>query len=224
MLLLPNLCIKHIPKCGGTWVRHCLQDSNITFIHRENSLDPTTLPVYGFIRNPWSWYVSWYNFCHYGSNIMTGEVFDLFKIAENGRITFDTFIRNLCTTNMTYRYKLIKASNYFGKNSMEVVHLQLVSRWLNTDKSFLEFLYDEYLSNAVFVGRLESIKPDLINILNNNNLITKSLEEKIYSMPTINIGKKINYKDYYTKDTRMLVQHTHQNIICRHKYNFEGNK
>jgi hypothetical protein len=69
MILTPHFVFLHLHKSGGTFVNEFL----VRFVpgtrqvgyHLPHSLIPAShaqLPILGFVRNPWSYYVSWYAF------------------------------------------------------------------------------------------------------------------------------------------------------------------
>ena len=76
MLITKYFIFAHVPKTGGTFIRnvcaHQLPQDWILSEERERDLPHLTvrkippehagLPIFGVVRNPWDWYVSWYHF------------------------------------------------------------------------------------------------------------------------------------------------------------------
>ena len=69
MIVTPRFVFLHLHKSGGTFVNECLMrfvtGARQIGYHLPRSLIPKEfahLPVLGFVRNPWSYYVSWYSF------------------------------------------------------------------------------------------------------------------------------------------------------------------
>ena len=69
MIVTPHFTFLHLHKSGGTFVNEFLVRfiPNATQVgyHLPRSLIPGSharLPILGFVRNPWSYYVSWYAF------------------------------------------------------------------------------------------------------------------------------------------------------------------
>ena len=69
MIATPRFVFIHLHKSGGTFVNECL----LRFVpaarrlgyHLPRAAVPSEyahLPVLGYVRNPWSYYVSWYAF------------------------------------------------------------------------------------------------------------------------------------------------------------------
>ena len=213
----PKAIFVHIPKCGGTWVRKQLIDYPILMGGHAIPSNDHYLPKFGFIRNPWTWYVSWYNFSQYGS-----ENFPTYKdisplIALKESCTFGAFILQKCAPTIGYKNQLLKEYlKNLNNDGMEFILLQTTQHWIKSNKSYLEHLYDLYLFNCIMIGRLENIKADLEEM---STLI--GLPIKINNTANINIGKKVDYRTYYTDETAQLVFDTHQRIITKHGYTFD---
>jgi hypothetical protein len=69
MIATDRFVYVHLHKSGGTFVNECLlrffPDARQIGYHLPRSRIPQdrlALPVLGFVRNPWSYYVSWYSF------------------------------------------------------------------------------------------------------------------------------------------------------------------
>ena len=69
MIATGRFVFLHLHKSGGSFVNECLlrflPDARRVGYHLPRSLIPTefaALPVFGFARNPWSYYVSWFSF------------------------------------------------------------------------------------------------------------------------------------------------------------------
>ncbi|MEZ5564957.1 MAG: hypothetical protein R3F24_05325 [Gammaproteobacteria bacterium] len=69
MIVTGSLVFLHLHKSGGSFVNHILRrhcpDAREIGYHLPRHLIPEScvhLPVLGLVRNPWSYYVSWYSF------------------------------------------------------------------------------------------------------------------------------------------------------------------
>ena len=69
MIATDRFVYVHLHKAGGTFVNECLEryfpGARRLGYHLPASLIPAelqSLPVLGFVRSPWSYYVSWYTF------------------------------------------------------------------------------------------------------------------------------------------------------------------
>ena len=98
MIVTPRFVFLHLHKSGGTFVNECIfkfvADALHVGYHLPKSLIPdefTGLPVLGFVRNPWAYYVSWYNFQSGRPNPNF-----LFRIlSDDGRLGFEPAVRNM---------------------------------------------------------------------------------------------------------------------------------
>jgi hypothetical protein len=69
MIACGRFVFLHLHRSGGTFVNECLlrfvPGAQLIGYHLPRSLIPAgmaALPVLGLVRNPWSYYVSWYSF------------------------------------------------------------------------------------------------------------------------------------------------------------------
>ena len=98
MIVTDRFVFLHLDKSGGGLVnesllRFVLSARSIGYrlprllIPAENS----HLPVLGFVRNPWSYYVSWYTF--QAHRPVPNPLFRM--LSENGRLDFGATLRNM---------------------------------------------------------------------------------------------------------------------------------
>ncbi|MGE3172362.1 MAG: hypothetical protein AB7O97_07020 [Planctomycetota bacterium] len=97
MILSDHFVFLHVPKTGGTFVRRILEryapkSWNVVMgddhANRDNiPASHAHLPILGFVRNPYSWYVSWY---HFQQDMR--EPFFL-EISEDGALPFGETMR-----------------------------------------------------------------------------------------------------------------------------------
>src|ERR1700761_6631916 len=98
MVITDRFVFLHLHKSGGTFVLECLRrfvrSSRTIGFHLPRGRIPTEsghLPVLGFVRNPWSYYVSWYHF-----QVQRPSPNALFRVvSEEGTLGFDATLRNL---------------------------------------------------------------------------------------------------------------------------------
>ncbi|HEU4604378.1 MAG TPA: hypothetical protein VFS24_20555 [Steroidobacteraceae bacterium] len=98
MILTPHFVFLHLHKSGGTFANEFL----IRFVagakqvgyHLPRSLIPAPyahLPILGFVRNPWSYYVSWYSFQR--SRPQPNALFQ--TLSQNGSLDFARTIERM---------------------------------------------------------------------------------------------------------------------------------
>jgi hypothetical protein len=117
MILSRHFVFIHLPKTGGTFVKRLLNiyappDWEVSEVialggHPRNDPNHPTIkdipsayggiPIFGFVRNPWDWYVSWYEFLKVDG---TNELFN--KASDHGRKGFKETLFTL------YRMELVE--------------------------------------------------------------------------------------------------------------------
>ncbi len=98
MIVTERFVFLHLHKSGGTFVNEFLlrflPDAKQVGYHLPRRLAPpfaAHLPALGFVRNPWSYYVSWYTF-----QASRREPNALFRIlSEDGRLDFEATVANM---------------------------------------------------------------------------------------------------------------------------------
>lgn len=221
---MEKIFFSHIPKCGGTWVSNALKN-----VHQVATSDAMLScqrvqnhKHFGFIRSPWAWYVSWYNFNRHGSDIAPPSLITPDALALNGKDTFEEVLRAYCKPTSDFKRKLWNSTHHLPLSQQQSSHFRIAGQWIDSSNSFLEHLYDIYLCDAEFIGKTENAEGDLKRALQLFGLLTPTVEYDIDSTPRIQVGRKVDYRTYYTDETAQLVFDTHQRIITKHNYNFEG--
>ena len=100
MLVTDHFVYLHLHKSGGTFVNEVLlrhvPGARMLGYHLPRSHIPPQyrhLPLLGFVRNPWSYYVSWYHF-----QLSLPRQNHLFRcVSDDGRLGFGDTIRRLVT-------------------------------------------------------------------------------------------------------------------------------
>lgn len=211
----------HLPKTGGTWVNDVLEE--ILIIRGCNEIPSKSgHPTFGFVRNPWAWYVSWYNFVMHGSdiykNIMSGPTFKYMPDRE-----FETMLRHYITPTDRFKRNIaIEGLAWHQNSDWLTAWKHYTESWIGKDIAFYEHLYDLYLEPCNHIGKTESLQEDLKEILGKLGILTDELVTRIDNTKKINVGtKQVDYRTYYTDEMAQLVNDTHQRIITTHGYTFD---
>jgi hypothetical protein len=231
MIVTNRFVFLHLHKSGGTFVNECLlrflPDARQVGYHLPRSMTPPEaahLPVLGFVRNPWSYYVSWYSF-----QLERPKPNFLFRIlSDDGNLDFEQTIRNMLNLgagslrlDMVIR-ALPQAYSNQGLNlpgfALEPIR--------NTRLGFYTYLY-RYLytgpGKPVSVGRLEELRDDLVPMLESvGQSASAPMRAYVAEESPVNTSAHTGYIDYYSEALRDLVAERDAEVITRHGYRFGG--
>lgn len=207
----------HLPKTGGQFIRAFLQNSgNMEWSHpapkfwkhHRGAIDIppkyNNRPIIGSIRNPFDWYVSWYE--HYSvSNRRRG----FYKI---GNADFKTTLENIFFKR---KDKLMNGiprkttADFFQMRKDDVglmTHMFKNMFWLAGEEVGTQYM------------RLENFVLDIIRIMG----LSPKHQLIINKMKPINItpGRK-SYQEYYDDESRGWVEHKDKYLLEKFNYKFE---
>lgn len=217
MVLHNNWVFLHLQKTGGMFFEKFLLKnilgskfgnsrhggfSRIPEKYKKNKI------VFGTIRNPWDWYVSWYHKLQMGHIIFK----DLYHNKDFDAFLFDIFkrkdgiIRDLnfseiskCDIGiLSYRYSkcFLKTPSFNSKDDL-----------MTSQESF-------FLTNLCY---FHTMKNDLTRILNLN----KKQIQILYTTPPVNTSSHKKYQEYYNDETRNLVYEKDQFLIDKYRFKFK---
>lgn len=229
MIVTPRFVFLHLHKSGGTFVNECLfkfvADALHVGYHLPRSMIPAEyagLPVLGFVRNPWSYYVSWYTF-----QLERPHPNFLFRIlSDEGRLDFEATLRNMLNLGAgSLRLDmLIRALPPDYSNQGLNLPAFALEPIRNTELGFYSYLY-RYLyagtGSPMVVGRVESLREDLSRMLEKvSQPVSAEMRTYIETEAPRNTSGHSDYRDYYSTALRELVARRDADVIERHKYRF----
>jgi Sulfotransferase family len=191
----------HLQKCAGTFVSKFLEKyiDGCTWIHAgtHNGLNSKPLDkfIFGVVRNPFDWYVSWYTKgTHVHGHFSKGK-------------TFPEFIKQLYQQSGMLHDINIDACNSDNIGVFTFRH----------NKTFKT--YPDY------VCKFENLTNDLIKCFEVNKLplspenilILKNMEKQ-------NTSDHKHYSEYYDDVTKKIIEERESFIIKKYGYEFEYNK
>ncbi|MDP9090150.1 MAG: hypothetical protein M3O26_15565 [Pseudomonadota bacterium] len=229
MIVTPRFVFLHLHKSGGTFVNECLfkfvPDALHVGYHLPRSMIPAEyagLPVLGFVRNPWSYYVSWYTF-----QLERPHPNFLFRIlSDDGRLDFETTLRNMLNLGAgSLRLDmLIRALPPAYSNQGLNLPAFALEPIRNTQLGFYSYLYRHLYDGAgspTVVGRMESLREDLSRMLETvAQPVSADMRAYIEKEAPRNASAHSSYTDYYSTASRELVARRDADIIERHRYRF----
>ena len=205
VLITPDFVFVHVPKTGGTWVRGMIPaEWRIAELetHREHDRVPpeyTDLPVLAFVRNPWDWYVSFWDDRVRGLTTDDGWIDELLR----PDLGFETFLRAALYTR-DFRYR--------------------VGRWMREEGLDLYSAMFRDITmprRSVWFGRFENLRADLLRFLDEVTTVDEALRKRILTSPAEYVGGHRDYRTYYTPELRDLVAERCERIITRFGYRFD---
>lgn len=228
MIVTGRFVFLHLHKSGGTfvnqWLLRFFPDARSIGYHLPRRLIPAEferLPVVGLVRNPWSYYVSWYAF---QSGIERPNA--LFRILSNGgQLEFEGTIRNMLqlgsgSENLDRLVAALPA--VYGNQGLNLPGSQLAAI-RNTGLGFYSFLY-RYMyvgEGPIQIARLERMRQELPSLLSATGTpVSSAAASYLAAAPATNTSAHAPYSDYYGADLRDLVAERDADIIARHGYRF----
>jgi len=204
----------HMPKTGGGTIRRVLQDvlpkgyvqrGPHPHVHPGWRLIPPDAagrPVFCHVRNPWDWYVSWYEFSRKGKP----RPAKLWRSAFADQPDFPTFLQRACTGGLDHDRAEIAGALRAGTGFY-------TARW----QDLVGGLDDERLS----VGRFERLFEDLEAFLRRVGApVPDAFAAMGRDVPVVHGGSRGPYREYYDDETRKLVERSCSYFIERFGYRF----
>ena len=198
MVRHPKFIYVHLQKCAGTFVSTYLDDNisktkwNPHQKHLGLNVRPKNKFIFGTIRNPFDWYVSWYIF---GVNVHG-------KFSKNK--TFPEFMELL----------------YEQKGMLHDINMNICNRdnigvyTFRHNKVFN--IYPD------FICRFENLEEDLIKCFDENNFpLNEEQKEILYNTKKINTSQHSHYSEYHNDKTIEIIMERDKLIIDKYGYKFE---
>ncbi len=173
MIATGRFVFLHLHKSGGTFVNECLlrfvPGARRVGYHLPRQLIPpecAALPVLGFVRNPWSYYVSWFSF--QAARPQPNLLFRL--LSDNGRRDFGGTVRNLLDlgSHPDYLDRLLDAlPRAYGDRGINLPGFALAPI-RGSGRGFYSYLYRYMFGDEdgqLTIGRMESLREDLPRML-----------------------------------------------------------
>jgi hypothetical protein len=228
MIVTDEFVFLHLHKSGGSFVNEFIKRfypaAREIGYHLPWSLVPAShahLPALGLVRNPWSYYVSWYTFQR-GRPRQNA----LFRIlSDDGRLEFEPTIRNMLDlgTSGERLDELVAAlPQGYGDRGLNLPGAALAPI-AGTGLGFYSFLYRHMYNGAgraLFV-RMEHLRDELFKILTAaGQSISGPMREWIAAAPARNVSAHGRYSEYYGSELRDLVATRDAALIAAHGYRF----
>ncbi|MET0532666.1 MAG: hypothetical protein ABW171_00435 [Steroidobacter sp.] len=231
MIVTPRFVFLHLHKSGGTFVNaglmtHVAGARQIGY-HLPRSSIPApfaALPMLGLVRNPWSYYVSWYSFQR--SRPKPNALFHI--MSDGGRLDFKATLRNLLSLGhddaLLNRVVAALPAGYSNQGlNLPGFALEPIR---GSGLGFYSFLY-RYMYGpdveAVRLGTMERLRTELPRMLEEvGQPVDSALREYIDNAPALNSSQHGGLAEYYDSELMMLIAERDRLVIERHAYVFAG--
>ena len=228
MIVTDRFVFLHLHKSGGTFVNTFLArffpDARSIGYHLPRAYLPEearTLPIFGLVRNPWDYYVSWYSF-----QADKKSPNALFRIAsDGGRLAFGGTVANLVQLgNDARRHAAVSAElpDHFVGHGINLTRACL-RPLLGSGLGFYSFLFDRMYGDTrgVTFGRMENLRADLLEFLESVGVeVTAPMRDFVLEAAPLNTSRHEHYRGYYDDSLRELVAQRDRSVIDRFGYSF----
>ena len=229
MIATSSFVFLHLHKSGGTFVNECLlrfvPGARQVGYHLPRHLTPpesAALPVFGLVRNPWSYYVSWYSF-----QAARDEPNALYRVlSEERRLGFKGTVRNLLDlgTSPARLARVVDAlPAAYGNRGINLPGFALAPI-RGSGLGFYSYLYRYMFGEddlSVTVGRMESLRQDLPRMLESaGQPVTADMRDFIETAPPRNAASHPRYTELYDDELRKLVAERDAPLMTRHGFRF----
>jgi tetratricopeptide (TPR) repeat protein len=236
MIITDRFVFIHMHKTGGQTlndaITDCIRDHQVVGYHFPRRMIPaqyTHLPVVGLVRNPWSWYVSWYSF-NRQPNIRNSLYY---VVSEDGRLDFASTVSNLVRLGSDdesarrQREQLIDIlpETLDGNRGVGLTR-QDIGDLGDSGQGYYSWMFARMLGAEddanTHIGRFEHLRDDFLGIMQ-----TLDVPERDALAWAMDYGKRKNtsrhshYSHYYNDQVRQLVADHDAPLIERFDYAFD---
>ena len=236
MIVTEQFVFVHMHKTGGQTINNilsrCLKFHDVVGYHYPYSLLPeqfSQLPLVGFVRNPWDWYVSWYAF-----NRRPEARNALFAVcSDGGKADFKTSVTNLIqlgddsATSQRYRDALVSVLPKTLRGNRGVgLTKDCISNFVDSDTAYYSWLFNRMYGAAssenIHIGKFENLQTDLVRILTTLNVPeVLNIERALARAQHANSSNHSHYSQYYDSELRELISRKDRRVIEPFGYEYE---
>lgn len=230
MIATDRFIYVHLHKSGGTFVNECLMrffpGARQLGYHMPCRLIPHVLrklPVLGFVRNPWSYYVSWYSFQSERGN--GGNA--LYRcLSDNGTLGFRDTVRNMLElgAGSAKLDELLQALPDAYSTKGFNIPAPALAPLRNSGEGFYSFLYLYMYSGhagKLHLGRTEALREDFLEFFSRFDIpISAEARDFVVNATARNASRHSDYASYYDAELRDLVAARDKTVINAFGYRF----
>ncbi|HEY0943177.1 MAG TPA: hypothetical protein VGE08_24035 [Steroidobacter sp.] len=229
MIVTPRFVFLHLHKSGGTFVNTGL----VRFVagarhvgyHLPRSMLPescASLPVLGLVRNPWSYYVSWFSFQR--SRPRPNALFQ--TLSDGGTLDFKATVRNMLNLDREHSLLDRVLAALPGAYTNQGLNLPgfALAPIRDSELGFYSFLY-RYLygpdTETAKLARMEHLRSEMPQLLESiGEPVSPGLRDYIDTAPALNTSEHAPHRQFYDDELAQLVAQRDSLVIERHGYVF----
>jgi hypothetical protein len=232
MLVTDKFVFIHLPRAGGTFVCDVVRkffpsarEVGYHFPREFLPLEYSHLPILGVVRDPWEFYVSWYEHVRprNGSSIMFSW------LSDHGKLGFIETTRNALNLGINDERldvlieMLPEHVNYRRRNIPNITK-DSMRKVRGTGVGYYTFRFNQLFGKAddVFFCRLDSLRDDLIAFLAGIGAATNELCDYVFSLDKKNTSEHADVSTYYTAELAELVRIRDRQLVERFGFTFGG--
>lgn len=231
MIVTDRFVFLHLHKSGGSFVNECLRryvpGARQLGYHLPRSRIPgdfAQLPVIGLVRNPWSYYVSWYSFQR--QRPTPNALFS--AVSDEGRLDFNGTIHNLLdlSVNDALLSRLVASLPAdYGTSGLNLPGFALAPI-RGSGLGFYAYLY-QYLytgdGGALHIGRMEDLPQELPRVFAlAGQPVSDEVRNFLLNAPPMNSSQHAPYGSYYDRALSERVAAQDALVIGQHGYRFDA--
>ena len=229
MIVTDRFVFLHLHKSGGSFVNEAL----LRFVPRARAIgyhlprllipgEYASLPVLGFVRSPWSYYVSWYHF-----QAQRPRPNALYRIlSDQGRLDFAATLRRMldlgCGSPLLAEV-LAGLPGSYGGSGLNLPGYALAPI-RDSGLGFYGYLYRYMYGEpgpTLTVERADQLRPRLLDYLEHiGQRVSPAMRDFVLDTPARNTSSHGAYTDYYDDALRDLVAERDHELIARHGYRY----
>ena len=231
MIVADKFVFVHLPRSGGTFVSDVIRKFFPTAreigYHLPRSLLPrefSHLPILGAVRNPWEFYVSWYN------HVLPRDAATTLVswMSEAGKLGFTDTTRNALNLGVNNERldvlieMLPEQVDYYKRNVPNITK-DAMHKIRGTGIGYYTFRFNHLFGNAndVFICRTETLRHDLLGFFETIGAATDKMRDYVLCSENKNSSEHLHYSTYYTPELAELVSVRDHQLIERFGYVFE---
>jgi hypothetical protein len=226
MIATEHFVFIHLHKSGGSFINAALMEyfksAKKIGYHLPVSELPQCyahLPLLGVVRNPWSYYVSWYEF----QKTLKEPTFVWRVFSDDGRLGFEGTIQRMlhCGQDRNTVHQLIRrAPENYSTTGVNVTRNHL--RGLHEEKGgWYTFLFKHmYGNSAIEIIQTENLRRGFYEFLIRQMDVSDELKSFIFGARRLNATSHSHYSDYYTPTLIEDIAVQEKEIVERFGYMF----